>query len=186
MDRSSFDRRSFVAGSAALALFGFVSHTNAVIQTATSMQGIAGGGTIETSNGPAEFSVIGLVLSSPADSTINIVGSLSFLDTVGKTAIESTSVTTLGPVEGSNFTTWQLSGTATLDGAGVHPFALRLTDDGPIGSGRDEFELTLGIDGESEVGDAIYTAKSNVQAGNLQAIVYSLDTAEPASPTPAG
>ncbi|HET9660306.1 MAG TPA: hypothetical protein VFP05_08240, partial [Thermomicrobiales bacterium] len=83
-------------------------------------------------------------------------------------------------------TTRQMSGTCTVNDAGVHPFNAILTDGGPIGSGADMFELAVGPDGATEVGDAEYEIQSSVQAGNIQLIEFPFSPDGEASPTPAG
>jgi hypothetical protein len=110
---------------------------------------------------------------------------LSFNDILAKTKIESIEVTAYGPVEGSEGSTRQMSGTAAINGEGVHPFDLVLTDDGPIGAGADIFWLAVGADGASEVGEAIYEIQSVVQSGNLQLLTFDFGNGEP-SATPVG
>jgi hypothetical protein len=147
--------------------------------------GIAGGGSVQAGGGPAEFSVFGSRFVTDANDTI-FVGSLSYLDVVAKTTIESTSVTAYGPVEGNEATMRQMSGICTVNGAGAHPFNAILTDGGPIGSGADVFDLAVGADGATEVGDAMYEVQSSVQAGNLQLVDFPFSAPGAGSPTPAG
>ena len=148
--------------------------------------GIAGGGSVQTDGGPAEFSVFGSRFAVEGSDTPIFTGALSYLDVVAKTTIESVSTLAYGPVEGRDATTRQMSGICTMNGAGAHPFNVILTDGGAIGTGADMFELAVGADGATEVGDAVYEIQSSVQAGNLQIIDFPFDGVAAGSPTPAG
>jgi hypothetical protein len=178
-------RTLVVSGAAALAAFGLAARPGSAAMVVQSGGGIAGGGSIQADGGPAEFSVFGSRFAVEGSDELIFVGSLSYNDVVAKQIIESLSVSAYGPVEGSEATTRQMSGTCTINGEGVHPFNAILTDGGPIGSGADMFELAVGADGATEVGDAIYEVQSSVQSGNLQLIDFNFSSSE-ASPTPAG
>lgn len=147
--------------------------------------GIAGGGSLQADGGPAEFSVFGSRFAVEGSDSPILFGTLSYNDVVGKTIIESIAISAYAPVEGSEDTMRQMSGTASINGAGVHPFNLVLTDGGPIGSGADMFQLAVGADGDTEVTKADYEIQSSVQSGNLQLIDFNFSGGE-ASPTPAG
>lgn len=186
MSVSLMNRRTLViSGASALAMFGLATRPGLAAPIVQSGGGIAGGGSLQADGGPAEFSVFGSRFLTEESETPIYVGSLSYLDVVGKTAIESTQITAYGPVEGSGDTMRQMSGFATVNGEGSHPFNLVLTDGGPIGSGADMFQLAVGADGAIEVGDAEYEIESAVQSGNLSIIVFDFGGGE-ASPTPAG
>ena len=187
MSDNSIDRRTLViSGASALALLGISRQSTLAAVAVQSADGIAGGGSMQAGGGPAEFSVFAARFSSGENEKPRLAGALSYLDVVGKTSIESTSITACGPVEGSESTTRQLSGIATMNGSGAHPFNAVLTDGGPIGSGADMFELAVGPDGATDVSDAIYEVQSVVQAGNLQLIVLTFDETSGATPTAAG
>lgn len=188
MTLTSLNRRTFVgSGALALALYGLASERGNAAITVDAVDGIAGGGSMQAGSGPAEFSVFAARFTSATPADTLVAGSLSYLDVVGKTTIESISISAIAPVEGSVTTTRQLSGTATVDGKGVHPFDAVLTDGGPIGSGSDRFELRVGADGETTVGNQpMYEVQSVVQAGNLQLIAISGTAVAEGSPTPAG
>jgi hypothetical protein len=180
------NRRTLVlSGAAALAALGIEARSGAAAMVVQSGGGIAGGGSIQAEGGPGEFSVFGSRFITDTQETI-FVGSLSYLDVVAKTTIESTSISAYGPVEGSEATTRQMSGICTVNGGGAHPFNAILTDGGPIGSGADMFDLAVGADGATEVGDAEYAIQSAVQAGNLQLIDFVFTAGTEASPTAAG
>lgn len=187
MAERAMNRRTLViSGASALALFGLASKSGLAAPVIQSGGGIFGGGSIQAGGGPAEFSVFGSRFVVEGSDTPLFVGSLSYLDVVGKTTIESTTITAYGPVEGSEATTRQMSGIATLNGAGAHPFNAILTDGGPIGSGADVFDLALGADGATDVGNAVYEVQSGVQAGNLQLIDFTFADESGATPTAAG
>jgi hypothetical protein len=183
----SMNRRSMVvAGAASMAAFGLMAKTGLAVPVIQSGGGIAGGGSVQAEGGPAEFSVFGSRFVAEGTDEPVLVGSLSFLDVVAKTTIESVSISAYAPVEGSEATTRQMSGVATINGEGAHPFNAILTDGGPIGSGADMFELAVGDDGATEVGDAVYEIQAAVQAGNIQLIEFPFTDGSEASPTPAG
>lgn len=186
MTERSIDRRTLVlSGAAAVALLGVASPRSARAAVVQSGGGIAGGGGLEADSGPAEFSVFGSQFIVEGQDTPLVFGSLSFIDVVANTKIESIEVTAYGSVEGSEGSTRQLSGTAAINGEGVHPFDLVLTDDGPIGAGADVFWLAVGADGASEVGEAIYEIQSVVQSGNLQLLTFDFGSGD-SNATPVG
>lgn len=187
MNQYALNRRHLVvSGAAALAAVGIVASAgSAAAMVVQSGGGIAGGGSVQADSGPGEFSVFGSRFVTDTGDTL-FVGSLSFLDVVGKANFESTSITAYGPVEGNEATMRQMSGICTVNGEGTHPFNLTLTDGGPIGSGADMFDLAVGVDGATEVGDAFYEIQSVVQAGNLQIIDFPFSSSGAGSPTPAG
>lgn len=187
MTGSTLNRRTLVgSGALALALAGLATSDATAAVSFETIDGIAGGGTMQAGGGPAEFSVFAARCASEENRDGIVIGALHYLDVVGKLDIESISITAFGPVEGSETTTRQLSGVATIGGAGTHPFDAVLTDGGPIGSGSDHFELRVGADGASTVGDPMYQVQSVVQAGNLQRIAFSASPNATGSPTPAG
>ena len=114
------------------------------------------------------------------------VGALSYSMSSPKRSSKSIFITAYGPVEGNEATMRQMSGICTVNGEGAHPFNVILTDGGPIGSGADVFDLAVGADGATTVGDATYEIQSAVQAGNLQLIDFPFTEEGQASPTPAG
>ncbi len=182
----SMNRRSLMFASAAsMAAFGLMAKTGLAAPVVQSGGGVAGGGSVQADGGPAEFSVFGSRFITDTGDTL-FVGALSYLDVVAKTTIESTSITAYGPVEGNEATMRQMSGICTVNGEGAHPFNVILTDGGPIGSGADVFDLAVGADGATTVGDATYEIQSAVQAGNLQLIDFPFTEEGQASPTPAG
>lgn len=187
MSENSIDRRTLVRlGATSLALFGLAVPSTATAQDAASPGGIAGGGSMQAGGGPAEFSAFAVTIATGANDQPVLLGALSYLDVAAKTRIESTSISALAPVEGRESTTWQLSGMATVDGAGAHPFNAVLTDGGPIGSGLDQFELVVGQDGATDASDPVYEVQSTVQAGNIQRISVPPSSTGAATPTPAG
>jgi hypothetical protein len=180
------NRRTLViSGAAALAMVGLAPRGALAAPVVQSGGGIAGGGGLQADGGPAEFVVFGSRWDVEESDTPIFVGTLSYNDVVGKTIIESTEITAYGPVEGSEDTMRQMTGFATMNGAGKHPFNLVLTDGGPIGSGADMFQLGVGADGAGEVTEAIYEIQSIVQSGGLQIITFDF-SGSLASPTPAG
>lgn len=186
VSEQALNRRTLVvSGAAALGALGLASRAALAVPVVQSGGGIAGGGSLQADGGPAEFSVFGSRFVTDTGETL-FVGSLSYLDVVAKTTIESVSISAYGPVEGSEGTMRQMSGICTMNGEGKHPFNLVLTDGGPIGSGADAFDLAVGADGDTEVGDAIYGIQSGVQAGNLQIIEFPFTDDATGSPTPAG
>jgi hypothetical protein len=186
MVEHALNRRTLVlSGAAAMAALGIATRSGMAAPVIQSGGGIAGGGSVQSEGGPAEFSVFGSRFITDTGDIV-FVGALSYLDVVAKTTIESTSITAYAPVEGNEATMRQMSGFCTVDGEGNHPFNLILTDGGPIGSGADVFDLAVGSDGATEVGDAIYAIQSAVQAGNLQLIEFPFTDDSGASPTPAG
>jgi hypothetical protein len=186
MVEHALNRRTLVlSGAAAMAALNLSLRSGLAAPVIQSGGGIAGGGSVQADGGPAEFSVFGSRFVTETEETV-FVGALSYLDVVAKTTIESTAISAYGPVEGNEATMRQMSGTCTVNGKGAHPFNLILTDSGPIGSGADVFDLAVGADGATEVGDAIYEVQSAVQAGNLQLIEFPFTEAGVASPTPAG
>lgn len=112
-------------------------------------------------------------------------GALSYLDVTGNMTIESTSISAYGPLEGAEATTRQMTGVATVNGAGAYPFNLTLVDGGAIGTGADSFQLAVGNDGETEVTEPSYLVQSDVQSGNLQLLSFDFGSVD-ASATPAG
>jgi len=168
-----------------MAALGVASRSGLAAPVVQSGGGIAGGGSVQAEGGPAEFSVFGSRFVTDTGDTL-FVGALSYLDVVAKTTIESTAITAYGPVEGNEETMRQMSGICTVNGEGAHPFNVILTDGGPIGSGADVFDLAVGADGASVVGDATYEIQSAVQAGNLQLIEFPFTEEGGATPTPAG
>jgi hypothetical protein len=182
----ALNRRTLVlSGAAAMAAFGIAARAGSAAPVVQSGGGIAGGGSVQAEGGPAEFSVFGSRFVTDTQESL-FVGSLSYLDVVAKTTIESTAISAYGPVEGNESTMRQMSGTCTVNGEGAHPFNLILTDGGPIGSGADVFDLAVGPDGATEVGDAEYEIQSSVQAGNIQIIEFPFSPNSEASPTAAG
>lgn len=187
MIEESMDRRTFARSSiTTLALLGVGVHTATAASPLYSLDGIAGGGAMQAGEGPAEFSVFAARFVVENEEPAQLVGVLSYLDVAAKTTIESISVSLFSPLEGKESTTRQLSGIATINGLGTHPFETILTDSGPIGSGGDTFELRVGEDGAKTVENPVYTVQSAIQAGNLQLITISPDSTTAASPTPAG
>ncbi len=186
MTDHAINRRTLVMSSAAaLAALGIATRAGAAVPVIQSGGGIAGGGSIQADGGPGEFSVFGSRFETDTGETL-FVGSLSYLDVVAKTTIESTSITAYGPVEGSETTTRQMSGICTVNGEGAYPFNAILTDGGPIGEGADMFDLAVGEDGATVVAEATYEVQSSVQAGNLQLIEFPFTPSGEGSPTPAG
>ncbi len=186
MNEYALNRRHLViSGAAAMAALGIATRSGMAAPVVQSGGGIAGGGSVQANGGPAEFSVFGSRFETDTGDLL-FVGSLSYLDVIAKTMVESTSITAYGPVEGNETTMRQMSGICTVDGQGAHPFNLILTDGGPIGSGADVFDLAVGADGATEVGDAVYEVQSAVQAGNLQLVDFPFTGGGEASPTPAG
>lgn len=182
----ALNRRTLIlSGAAAMAALSLASRSGLAAPVVQSGGGISGGGSVQANGGPAEFSVFGSRFDTETGETL-FVGSLSYLDVTGKTTVESLSITAYGPVEGSEDTTRQMSGTCTVNGEGVHPFNVILTDGGPIGSGADMFELAVGADGAVDVGTAEYEVQSSVQSGNIQLIEFPFTEEGAASPTPAG
>ncbi len=187
MTEPSVNRRTLVrAGTLGFAMLGLASQSAGAASSTITADAITGGGVMQAGGGPAEFSVFGASFLTATSDAPRFAGSLSFSDVVAKTIVVSVSISAFGPVEGSAATTRQMSGIATVDGAGAHPFDVILTDGGPIGSGLDRFELRVGADGASATRDPIYEVQSAVQAGNLQLLSISIGDESEASPTPAG
>ncbi len=169
-----------------MAAFGLATRGGSAAPVIQSGGGIAGGGSVQTSSdGPGEFSVFGSQFAVEGSDTPLFIGSLSYLDVTGQMAVESTSISAYGPVEGAEATTRQMTGIATVNGEGAYPFNAILTDGGAIGTGADVFELGVGNDGETEVAEPSYIVQSNVQSGNLQLLTFDF-ASHVARPTPAG
>lgn len=187
MTDPSLNRRTLVrAGTLGFAMLGLASQSGSAASPNVIADAITGGGVMQAGGGPAEFSVFGASFLTPTSDTPRFAGSLNYIDVVAKTIVISVSISAFGPVEGSESTTRQMSGIATVDGAGAHPFDAILTDGGPIGSGLDQFQLRVGADGATSTRDPVYEVQSAVQAGNLQLLSISLGDNTEASPTPAG
>jgi hypothetical protein len=179
-------RKVVISGAAALAMVGLAPRGGLAAPVVQSGGGIAGGGSVQSPDGgPAEFTVFGSRWDVEESDTPIFIGTLSYLDVLGNVTIESTEIVAYGPVEGSEDTMRQMSGFATMNGEGRHPFNLVLTDGGPIGSGTDTFQLAVGADGAAEVTQAEYETQSAVQSGGLQLIDFDF-SGSLASPTPAG
>src|SRR4051812_21066069 len=119
MVEHALNRRTLVlSGAAAMVAFGVAAHSGSAAPVVQSGGGIAGGGSVQSEGGPAEFSVFGSRFVTDTDDTL-FVGALSYLDVVAKTTIESIDILAYGPVEGSEATTRQMSGTCTKNGEGV-------------------------------------------------------------------
>ena len=186
MAETSINRRTLVvSGAAALAMFGLASKSGLAAPVVQSGGGISGGGSVLADESPAEFSVFGSRFVTDEGDTPIYVGQLSYYSAVAKTTIASLSIAAYGPIEGQESAMRQMSGIASVNGEGQHPFNVILTDGGPIGSGLDHFKLDVGADGATEVTDPILQVDSAVQAGNLALIDFDFGTSE-ASPTPAG
>ncbi len=187
MTGPSLNRRTLIrAGTLGFAILGVESRSGSAASPLLTADGMTGGGVLQAGGGPAEFSVFGASFLGETSAAPRFAGSLSYIDVVGKTIVESVSISAFGPVEGSESTTRQMSGIATVDGAGAHPFDVILTDGGPIGSGLDQLELRVGADGATNTADPIYQVQSAVQAGNLELLSITLGSDSDASPTPAG
>ena len=185
MDHSLTRRTFAISGAPALAMFGLVSKTGLAAPVVQSGGGISGGGTVLADGSPGEFSVFGSrFLTDESDSPL-FIGQLSYNDVVAKMTVQSLEIVAYGPVEGQENTMRQMSGFASVNGAGKHPFNLILTDGGPIGSGLDHFTLTVGADGATEVTDPMLQVDSAVQAGDLALVDFDFGSSV-ASPTPAG
>ena len=169
-----------------MAVFGLAARGSLAAPVIQSGGGITGGGSVLTdSESPAEFSVFGSQCIVDGSESPIFAGALSYLDVTGQMTVESISITAYGPLEGSEATTRQMSGIATVNGAGAYPFNLTLVDGGAIGTGADSFQLTVGNDGETEVKDPSYLIQSVVQSGNLQLLTFDFGSVD-ASATPAG
>lgn len=181
------NRRTLViSGAAAMAALSLGARAGSAAPVIQSGGGIAGGGSVITdTESPAEFSVFGSQFAVEGSDTPLFVGSLSYLDVTGQMTVESISISAYGPVEGAEATTRQMTGIATVNGAGAYPFNVILTDGGAIGTGADLFELGIGNDGETEVSTPSYIVQSEVQSGNLQLISFDFGNLE-VSATPAG
>lgn len=186
MTEIALNRRTLVvSGAAALATIGLATHGEVAALVVQSGGGIAGGGSLQIADGPAEFTVFGSRFQLEEQEAPVFTGSLSYNDVVGKTIVESTLIDAYGPVEGNEATMRQMSGFATVNGQGKHPFNLVLTDGGPIGAGLDHFKLEVGADGATEVSNPAIQVDSTVQAGGLTLIEFNFGSSA-ASPTPAG
>ncbi len=169
-----------------MAAFGLATRGSSAAPVVQSGGGIAGGGSVLTDDeSPAEFSVFGSQFAVEGSDTPLFVGSLSYLDVTANMTVESTSITAYGPLEGAEATSRQMTGIATVNGAGAYPFDLTLVDGGAIGTGADSFQLAVGNDGETEVTDPSYLIQSDVQSGNLQLLTFDFGSTD-ASATPAG
>lgn len=179
-------RTVVISGAAALAAIGLAPRHGSAAPVIQSGGGITGGGSVTTSTeSPAEFSVFGSRFAVEGSDTPIFFGSLSYLDVTGQMTVESKSISAYGPVEGAEATTRQMTGIASVNGAGDYPFNAILTDGGAIGTGADMFELTVGNDGETAVSEPSYTVQSTVQSGNLQLLDFAFDDLE-VSATPVG
>ena len=186
MTDGTWNRRTvMISGAAALAALGLHARGASAAPMVQSGGGIAGGGSVQANGGPAEFTVFGSRFVAEDGETLLFLGSLQYLDVTANQMIESVSISAYGPVEGSEDTTRQMSGIATINGEGAYPFDLVLVDGGGIGEGADMFDLALGADGASVVEQATYEIHSNVQSGGLQLIEFAFEAAA-ATPTPAG
>lgn len=132
-------------GAASLASLT-LSRSNVAFAAISSAAGVVAGGSLEGPNGPIQFSAFGsrLQLDDVAEPVLH--GALAWHDPVGMDGAPLTialvAVDSYGP--GDVETARVMTGTASVNGEGEHPFALRLVDSGEIGAAVDTIRLVVG------------------------------------------
>jgi hypothetical protein len=143
--------------------------------------GIAGGGTAETAEGEAQFSLFASRLELTDEPTPLIFGRVQWVDPNWRSrglALVSTTVTAYGPVPDDE-NARELRGTMTANGEGSYPFVLRAIDGGGPGEGQDRVILTVGPDAvagtpsaATPTDDFAYSAEATVVGGDLQLLRF--------------
>lgn len=168
-------RRSVVAGGSGVlgmaAMHALRGHASAapIIQAGG---GIAGGGSIRVDDGAAHFIVFGSRFVEEGVETPLIFGQLRFVDLRQEMTFESIEVSDYGPIEGGDENARRMTGTVTLNGIGVHPFALTMVDvDGP-GTNLDTIDFAVGADGAADTNEPIYAVNAPLRSGDLQLLTF--------------
>jgi len=170
------------AGVAGLATFSLLApdRASAAISSAA---GAVAGGSLEGPNGPIQFSAFGsrLQLDDAADPVLH--GALAWHDPAGMDGAPLTialvAVNSYGP--GDIETARVMTGAASVNGEGEHPFALRLVDSGEIGAAADTIRLVLGsaageVSGTPVPADAEsgfdYDVEGELTSGDVQVVTF--------------
>lgn len=103
--------------------------------------GLAGGGTVASENGDAQFSIFATRITLPGEKEEQVIGQVRWVD--GDVALTSLAVDDYGPLEGDKRAR-RLVGTMSANGEGSYPFTLTVVDGGEPGTGLDTLSLTVG------------------------------------------
>jgi hypothetical protein len=173
-DRHVISRRIALAGGAGALAAVSLARSSSAAPVVQSGGGISGGGSIATEGGEAQFSAFGSRFAiADADAPL-IVAAFRFFDQAANTLVNSLEVSDYGPVAGSEETTRQMTGTATVNGGGVHPFMLVLVDGGGPGEEKDSIDLKVGEDGAESADQPLYQAAGTLETGDLQLVDLNL------------
>jgi hypothetical protein len=163
--------------------------------------GIAGGGAVQTAGGEAHLALV--ATRTPArerQDLFDVVGQVRWTDPAWEgtgLALESTVVTSYGPLPDDEGGREVVGWMRTEQRAGDFPFVLRVVDAGPPGSGADTAELWVG---DPALADAVaggafgaspkvsgfgYTAAGTLVSGDLQLVSLAAPPATDDEWTPA-
>ena len=170
------------AGAASLAALSLAS-PNVAFAAISSAAGVVAGGSLEGPAGPIQFSAFGsrLQLDDVADPVLH--GALAWHDPAGMDGAPLTialvAVDSYGP--GDIETARVVTGTASVNSEGEHPFALRLVDGGEIGDALDAVRLVVGSAVSEVTGTPVptdgengfeYDIEGDLTTGDIQVIAF--------------
>lgn len=166
-------RRNALLGGAAVAAMiplGAKAQLAPVIQSGG---GIAGGGSIAVQGGgTANFSIFGSRFEIEGQDQPAFFGSFNLVDSNDQ-QISSIEITNYAPVEGEE-NAREMTGFATLNGAGRYPFSLKLVDAGTPESG-DTVHLAVQPEGPQATpatGAVTYGIDGTLETGDLQLLTF--------------
>lgn len=141
--------------------------------------GYAGGGTVPTSNGSAQFSLAVFARDRADGSPATISGSFQLedmSDPVNPVTMTSEEFTSYSSFSTSRPNARQITGWAKVNGSGPYPFLLQVEDTAAIGDATDTFNLVFGdaalpfLPGDGKVCDCggfSYSLNGTVASGDL-------------------
>lgn len=155
----------------------------AALAAISSGAGVVAGGSLDGPNGPIQFSAFGSRLQLDDQEDLVFQGALAWYDPTGMEGepltIGLVAVASYGP--GDIETARIMTGTASVNGEGAYPFALRIVDAGEIGSAADTIHLVVGnaasdlsgtpIPADAETGFN-YDVEGELTSGNVQIVTF--------------
>ena len=133
------------------------------------LSGITGGGAVELPNGAAQLVLFASRLEEGAPQAVGFVRWFDPNAEGGELTLESIGPITYEEIPGQEQTR-EVRGTMQANGAGQHPFVLRVSDAGPAALGQDTAALAAGdraAEGGAQTGFG-YGAEGKLIGGDLQ------------------
>jgi hypothetical protein len=173
------------AGMAGLALLS-LSTPNAAFAAISSAAGMVAGGSLDGPNGPIQFSALGTRMQLDDAPDLVFQGTLAWYDPAGMDGAPLTialvAIESYGPRDGDIETARVMTGTASVNGEGAHPFGLRVVDAGEIGASVDLVRLVVGSATAEVTGTPVptgaetgfdYDIEGELTTGNIQVVTFA-------------